>query len=119
MLNYNYLQPQTGPSRDFADAFLAADGLPVYAKDINFCPKKSDEYFAGRDPRLSLVIRPDKYYIAGEDVTGAAYSRSGFSLCKYMDRSKEGSSDLIYTGNAKNTTDCPQYRLGQILVDYA
>ncbi|MDE5628440.1 MAG: RagB/SusD family nutrient uptake outer membrane protein [Muribaculaceae bacterium] len=119
VLNYNYLQPQTGPSRDFADAFLAADGLPVYAKDINFCPKKSDEYFAGRDPRLSLVIRPDKYYIAGEDVTGAAYSRSGFSLCKYMDRSKEGSSDLIYTGNAKNTTDCPQYRLGQILVDYA
>lgn len=119
VLNYNYLQPQTGPNRDFADAFLTADGLPVYAKDITFCPKTSEEYFADRDPRLSLIIRPDKYYIAGEDVTGAAYSRSGFSLCKYMDRSKEGSSDIIYTSNAKNTTDCPQYRLGQILVDYA
>ncbi len=119
VLNYNYLQPQTGPSRDFADAFLASDGLPVYAKDINFCPKKSEDYFADRDPRLGLIIRPDKYYIAGEDVSGAAYSRSGFSLCKYMDRSKEGSNELIYTGNAKNTTDCPQYRLGQILADYA
>lgn len=119
VLNYNYLQPQTGPSRDFADAFLASDGLPVYAKDITFCPKTSEAYFADRDPRLSMIIRPDKYYIAGEDVSGAAYSRSGFSLCKYMDRSKEGSTDLIYTGNAKNTTDCPQYRLGQVLVDYA
>lgn len=119
VLNYNYLQPQTGPSRDFADAFLASDGLPVYARDITFCPKTAAEYFADRDPRLGMIIRPDKYYIAGEDVSGAAYSRSGFSLCKYMDRSKEGSTDLIYTGNAKNTTDCPQFRLGQILVDYA
>lgn len=119
VLNYNYLQPQAGPNRDFADCFLTADGLPVYAADINFCPKTSEEYFTARDPRLGYIIRPDKYYIAGADVNGAAYSRSGFSMCKYMDRSKEGSNDLIYTGNAKNTTDCPQYRLGQILVDYA
>jgi hypothetical protein len=36
-----------------------------------------------------------------------------------MDRSKEGTTDIIYTSNAKNTTDCPQFRLGEILVDYA
>lgn len=119
VLNYNYLQPQAGPNRDFADSYLAADGRPVYAVDPNFCPKTAEEYFSNRDPRLGLTIRADKYYIAGEDVAGAAYSRSGFSLCKYMDRSKEGTTDLIYTGNAKNTTDCPQYRLGQVLVDYA
>ncbi len=119
VLNYNYLQPQTGPSRDFADSFLASDGMPVYAKDPLYCPKTAADYFADRDPRLSMIIRPDKYYIAGADVTGAAYSRSGFSLCKYMDREKEGSTDQIYTANAKNVTDCPQYRLGGILVDYA
>lgn len=119
VLNYNYLQPQAGPNRDFADCFLTADGLPVYSVDPTFCPKSANEYFANRDPRMGYIIRPDKYYIAGADVTGAAYSRSGFSMCKYMDRSKEGSNDLIYTGNAKNTTDCPQYRLGQVLADYA
>ncbi len=119
VLNYNYLQPQAGPNRDFADSFLASDGLPVYAKDVFYCPATAEEYFTDRDPRLSMIIRPDKYYIAGEDVTGAAYSRSGFSMCKYMDRSLEGTSDQLYTANAKNVTDCPQYRLGEILVSYA
>lgn len=119
VLNYNYLQPQAGPNRDFADSFLASDGMPVYTKDRFYCPKTAEEYFADRDPRLGFTIRPDKYYIAGEDVTGAAYSRTGFSMCKYMDRSKEGTSDPLYTANAKNVTDCPQYRLGEILVSYA
>ncbi len=119
VLNYNYLQPQAGPNRDFADSFLASDGLPVYEKDRFYCPKTAEEYFADRDPRLSMIIRPDKYYIAGEDVAGAAYSRSGFSMCKYMDRALEGTSDQLYTANAKNVTDCPQYRLGEILVSYA
>jgi hypothetical protein len=119
VLYYNYLQPQAGPNRDFADSFLTDDGLPVYAKDAAYCPKTAEEYFANRDPRMSMILRANKYYIAGEDVAGAAYSRSGFSLCKYMDRSKEGTTDIIYTSNAKNTTDCPQFRLGEILVDYA
>lgn len=66
-----------------------------------------------------MVIRPDKYYIAGEDVSGAAYSRSGFSLWKYMDPEKQTSTDIIYTANNKNVTDCPQFRLGEILVSYA
>lgn len=119
VLNYNYLNPQCGPNRDFADCFLTADGLPVRLADPLYCPRTADEYFANRDPRLSMIIRPDHYYIAGEDVAGAAYSRSGFSMCKYMDRSKEGSNDLIYTSNNKNVTDCPQYRLGEVLVNYA
>lgn len=119
VLNYNYLQPQAGPNRDFADSFLDADGHPVYEKDINFCPRTAADYFANRDPRLSMIIRPDKYYIAGEDVAGATYSRSGFSMCKYMDPTKEQSTEGIYTADNKNVTDCPQFRLGGILVDYA
>lgn len=119
VLNYNYLQPQAGPNRDFADSFLASDGHPVYEKDLFYCPETAEEYFTDRDPRLSMIIRPDKYYIAGEDVEGAAYSRSGFSMCKYMDRELEGTTDPLYTANAKNVTDCPQYRLGEILVSYA
>ena len=119
VLNANYLLPQTGPNRDFADAFLASDGHPVYEKNPLFCPQTAAEYFADRDPRLSMIIRSDKYYIAGEDVSGATYSRSGFSLCKYMDPDKETSSDLTYTQNNKNVTDCPQYRLGGVMVDYA
>ncbi len=119
VLNTNYLLPQTGPNRDFADAFLCADGHPVYEKDANYRPLTAADYFTDRDPRLSMVIRPDKYYIAGEDVSGAAYSRSGFSLWKYMDPEKQTSTDIIYTANNKNVTDCPQFRLGEILVSYA
>lgn len=119
VLNDCYLQPQAGPNRDFADCFLASDGHPVYEKDPAFCPKKSADYFADRDPRLSMVLRPDKYYIAGEDVSGASYSRSGFSLGKYMDPSKSDNTDITYTANNRNVTDCPQYRLGEILANYA
>lgn len=119
VLNYNYLQPQAGPNRDFADSFLAANGHPVYENNSSWCPATAEEYFAGRDPRLSMVIRPDKYYIAGENVDGATYSRSGFSMWKYMNPDKEGSTEIVYTTNNKNTTDCPQFRLGEVLVSYA
>ncbi len=94
-------------------------GHNVYEKDPAFCPKKSADYFADRDPRLSMILRPDKYYIAGEDVSGASYSRSGFSLGKYMDPSKSDNTDITYTANNRNVTDCPQFRLGEILANYA
>lgn len=119
VLNYNYLQPQAGPNRDFTDCFLTSDGLPVRVADPLYCPRTAADYFAGRDPRLGMIVRPDKYYIAGENVDGAAYSRSGFSMCKYMDPEKEGTNDITFTANNKNVTDCPQYRLGEVLVAYA
>ncbi len=119
VLNTNYLLSQPGPNRDFADCFLTADGLPVRALDPLYCPKTAADYFANRDPRLGMVIRADKYYLAGENVAGANYSRSGFSMCKFMDPDKEGSNEITFTANNKNVTDCPQYRLGEILVAYA
>lgn len=118
VLTYNNNQSQTGVSRDFCDAFLRSDGLPFYINDPEFCPKSDTEYFADRDPRLSLIVRP-KYYIAGCDVAPYNLALSGFSMCKFMDESKAGIMDAKYTATSKNLTACPQYRLGEVLVTYA
>ncbi|MCH5220331.1 MAG: RagB/SusD family nutrient uptake outer membrane protein [Muribaculaceae bacterium] len=118
VLTYNNNQSQTGVSRDFCDAFLRADGLPFYYDDPDYCPKTDEEYFADRDARLTMVVRP-KYYIAGCDVEPFNLALSGFSMHKYMDDSKGGLMDAKYTATSKNITACPQYRLGEVLVTYA
>lgn len=118
VLAYNYTYSQTGISRALAEAYLTSDGLPVHM-DAAWAPTTAADFFANRDGRLSCSFRADKYYIRGEkNLTPLNYSTSGYSMRKFMDESKVGNSDNIYT-KEQNITDCPLIRLGEVLLNYA
>ena len=117
MLSINFAETQEGCSKSLAEAFVCSDGLPVYVKDIYWTPRTEAEFFANRDPRLTMCIRP-KYYIKGMDCKPFAYALTGFSWRKYMDDSRANTPDPTWTG-LKNTTDAPCIRYAEVLLNYA
>ena len=104
VLTYNNAEAQTGANRALLESYLTDDGLPVHL-DANWDPQTADEFFAGRDPRLTETFRM-KYYVRGEDCTPFNYSTSGYSMCKFMDDTQATSEDQKYRGQ-NNETDCP------------
>ena len=115
-LAYSYTDTQVGASKSLAEAFLASDGQPVRVKDAFWQPKTAAEFFANRDPRLSLTIRP-AYYIKGENCQPFAYALSGFSWCKFMDDTKAGTTNPNFA-REKNITDAPCLRYAEVLLNY-
>ncbi len=107
-----------GASRSLAESFSTNAGFPVYYNNEYWVAPTATEFFANRDPRLTIIFRP-KYYIRGEKNLGNfAYSVSGYSCHKYMDDTKDDpSNSLLSRGN--NITDAPCLRLGEVLLNYA
>ena len=116
-LTYSFTEAQAGLSKSLAEAFVGNDGLPVYSKDVNWLAPTSDEFFANRDPRLAMCIRP-KYYIKGTDTKPFNYALSGYSWNKFMDDSKASTPDATWSGS-KNVTDAPCLRYAEVLLNYA
>lgn len=116
VLTYNNAEAQTGANRALLESYLTDDGLPVHL-DANWDPQTADEFFAGRDPRLTETFRI-KYYVRGEDCTPFNYSTSGYSMCKFMDDTQATSEDQKYRGQ-NNETDCPLLRYSEVLLNYA
>ena len=116
VLTYNNAEAQTGANRALLESYLTDDGLPVHL-DANWDPQTDDEFFAGRDPRLTETFRM-KYYVRGEDCTPFNYSTSGYSMCKFMDDTQATSEDQKYRGQ-NNETDCPLLRYSEVLLNYA
>lgn len=116
-LTYSFTEAQAGLSKSLAEAFVASDGLPVYSKDANWLAPTSDEFFANRDPRLAMCIRP-KYYVKGTDTKPFNYALSGYSWNKFMDDSKADKPDATWSGS-KNITDAPCLRYAEVLLNYA
>lgn len=116
VLTYNNAEAQTGANRALLESYLTDDGLPVHL-DANWDPQTADEFFAGRDPRLTETFRM-KYYVRGEDCTPFNYSTSGYSMCKFMDDTQATSEDQKYRGQ-NNETDCPLLRYSEVLLNYA
>ncbi|MBQ9340668.1 MAG: RagB/SusD family nutrient uptake outer membrane protein [Paludibacteraceae bacterium] len=116
-LTYSFTEAQAGLSASLAEAFLTDDGLPVYVKDPLWTPRNADEFFAGRDPRLSLCIRPH-YYLKGTDCQPFQYALSGYSWCKFMDDSRAAKPEATWSGS-KNVTDAPCLRYAEVLLNYA
>ena len=116
VLTYNNAEAQTGANRTLLESYLTDDGLPVHL-DANWDPQTADEFFAGRDPRLTETFRM-KYYVRGEDCTPFNYSTSGYSMCKFMDDTQATSEDQKYRGQ-NNETDCPLLRYSEVLLNYA
>ena len=115
-LSNAFNESQGGLSKSLAEAFLRADGLPVYVADELWTPRNEAEFFANRDPRLTQVIRP-KYYLKGEDCTPFAYTYTGYSWCKHMDDSRADKPEPTWTGT-KNVTDAPCIRYAEVLLNY-
>jgi len=116
-LTYNNAEAQTGANKALLDSYLNSNGIPVYAADPSFCPKTSEEFFQGRDPRMNATFR-DKYYIRGEDCSPFNYSTSGYSMHKFMNDADTSSTDLKFR-NANNITDAPVLRYAEVLLNYA
>ena len=116
-LTYSFTEAQAGLSKSLAEAFVASDGLPVYSKDANWLAPTSDEFFANRDPRLAMCIRP-KDYVKGTDTKPFNYALSGYSWNKFMDDSKANKPDATWSGS-KNITDAPCLRYAEVLLNYA
>ena len=121
-LAYSYTETQAGLSKSLAEAFLCADGRPVYVKEAFWTPRTAEQFFANRDPRLKLCIRP-KYYIKGCDCQPYAYALSGFSWNKFMN---DEEAEKLFANKAanplfnreKNITDAPCLRYAEVLLNY-
>jgi len=107
-----------GSSRSFAESFSTRDGLPVYYENEFWTAPTAAEFFANRDPRLSMILRP-VYCIHGEDrYKGFVnYSSSGFSCGKYAVDDKFTGTGVY--AQARGITDAPCLRLGEVLLNYA
>lgn len=116
-LTYSFTEAQAGLSKSLAEAFVDASGLPLYCKDANYVAATSEEFFASRDPRLTMCIRP-KYYVKGSDTKPFNYALSGYSWNKFMDDSKADKPEPTWSGS-KNVTDAPCLRYAEVLLNYA
>ena len=110
-----------GSSRSFAESFLMANGLPVLVYDENWHPETSEEFFANRDPRLSMILRPvyrvhtePPYLYRGF----VAHANSGFSPNKYAADDRFVATEPAFMGG-RGITDAPVLRLGEVLINYA
>jgi hypothetical protein len=117
MLSHSYDIEQNGASKSLTESYLRSDGFPIYYDNEYWFAPTAEAFFANRDPRLSHSFRP-QYYPYGGNNAPFKYSRSGYSLRKYMDDGKAGDTGAAYS-TGKNVTDAPCLRLGEVLLNYA
>ncbi len=111
--SYNNKEPQTGPSKDALDTYLAEDGLPVELSPLYEGDHGVDELFANRDGRMSETFVP---YELRVNQTDARYSTSGVAVHKFLN--EEIADEPIGSSNL-NPTDAPIIRYGEVLINYA
>ena len=116
-LTYSFTESQAGLSRSLAEAFVTNEGLPVYSANANWVAPTAEEFFANRDPRLTMCMRP-KYYIKGTETQPFNYALSGYSWNKFMDDSKATTPEATWN-SSKNVTDAPCLRYAEVLLNYA
>jgi len=126
VLSHNMMTETTafsvvGSSYGFASSFSLANGLPVFFENPDWKPVTAAEFFANRDPRLSMVLRPN-YFVRGGTKHGEpdflSFSASGFTVQKYADDARFDPAISIYA-RGRNITDAPVLRLGEVLINYA
>lgn len=116
MMNQNYDIEQNGASKSLTESYLKTDGFPIYYNNEYWLAPTATDFFADRDPRLTCNFRPQYYPFAGNNAP-FGYSRSGYSLSKYMDDSRIEDKNYNLT-RGQNVTDAPCLRLGEVLMNY-
>lgn len=110
--SYNNKEPQTGPSKDAIETYLAKDGLPIVISPLYKGDKSISTVMIDRDPRLNET------FVKELRLNGVVsnYSTTGYATHKFLNESikdlTEGSSNL-------NPTDAPIIRFGEVFVNYA
>ena len=111
--SYNNKEPQTGPSKDALDVYLAEDGLPIEISPLYEGDHGVEELFANRDERMSETFVP---YELRVNQTSSRYSTSGVAVHKFLN--EEIADEPIGSSNL-NPTDAPIIRYGEVLINYA
>lgn len=110
--SYVNKEPQTGPSKNAIESFLAKDGLPISISPLYKGDKTITNVMTDRDPRLLETIFPD-LRVSGNV---SNYSTSGYAVKKFFN---EAIKDLPEGNSNTNTTDAPVIRYGEVLLNYA
>lgn len=111
--SYNNKEPQSGPSNDAIDHYLAEDGLPIEISPLYQGDMGIENVTANRDPRLSETFVPYELRING---IASNYSTSGYATHKFLN--EEIADETIGSSNL-NPTDAPVIRYGEVLINYA
>ncbi|SDS36496.1 RagB/SusD family nutrient uptake outer membrane protein [Gramella sp. MAR_2010_147] len=111
--SYNNKEPQTGPSKDAIESYLAEDGLPIGISPEYQGDKGIENVMANRDPRIYETFVSDELRINGID---SDYSTTAYATHKFLN--EEIKDDPIGSSNL-NPTDAPVIRYGEVLVNYA
>lgn len=111
--SYNNKEPQTGPSKNALDVYLAEDGLPIEISPLYQGDQGIDNLMANRDPRMQETFVPYELRVNG---VASNYSTSGIAVHKFLN--EDIASEPIGSSNL-NPTDAPVIRYGEVLINYA
>lgn len=111
--SYNNKEPQTGPTKNAIETYLAKDGLPISISPLYQGDMGIENVMTNRDSRISETFVPNELRING---VSFRYSTTAYATHKFLNEEiaskPEGSSNL-------NPTDAPILRYGEVLVNYA
>lgn len=111
--SYNNKEPQTGPTKNAVETYLATDGLPISVSPLYQGDFGIENVMTNRDPRISETFVPYELRVNG---VSSRYSTTAYATHKFLNEEiaskPEGSSNL-------NPTDAPILRYGEVLVNYA
>lgn len=115
-------ESQTGMTKDFVEAFLCSDGLPIALSSSYKGDTKFTDEFENRDPRLKqcvytpdrpLAILPDGSEEYENSPVFTTLSNTGYRLYKMYSPLAEDNEYI------KCTLDDLIYRYGEVLLNYA
>lgn len=111
--SYNNKEPQSGPSKDAIESYLASDGLPIKLSPAYKGDKGITNIMASRDPRITQTFVSTEFRLNGVNTN---QSSSGIATHKFLN---ETIKDDPSGSNALNPTDAPVFRYGEVLINYA
>lgn len=113
LVSYNNNEPQSGPSKDVIESYLAADGLPVAVSPLYQGDHGIENVMANRDPRITETFVSDELRLNG---VAGNYSTSGYATHKFLN---ESIKDAFEGSLSNSPTDAPVIRYGEVLINYA
>ncbi len=121
LASYVNKEGQTGYSKDFVDSYLAKDGLPIRLsplykgdKTVYVGSAKKTAAMIDRDPRINETFA-DSLRITGY-VKDYGLSTSGYAVVKFLNEAVKDQAEGL---SSTNTSDAPEIRLGEVLINYA
>ena len=114
-------EAQTGYTKDAVDSYLGKDGLPIKLSAVYLGDKT---VYVGTAKKSGAMINRDtrinKTFVDSLRVTGYVkeygYSTSGYAVHKFLNEAIKDQADGL---GATNTSDAPEIRYGEILLNYA